>query len=54
MYSMYFQVQLVDCLPVLKDYVAAGRLFDYVINDLTAVPVGEDAQGGMTLNIIIY
>jgi len=41
-----WEVQLVDCLPVLKDYVAAGRLFDYVINDLTAVPVGEDAQGG--------
>ncbi|XP_030217976.1 spermine synthase [Gadus morhua] len=34
-----YQVLVEDCVPVLKKYVEEGRTFDYVINDLTAVPI---------------
>lgn len=34
-----------DCVPVLKKYVQEGRLFDYVINDLTAVPISTEPEG---------
>jgi len=42
-----YQVLIEDCIPVLKRYAKEGREFDYVINDLTAVPIstspGEDS-----------
>lgn len=35
-----------DCVPVLKTYAAEGRVFDYVINDLTAVPISTSPEEG--------
>uniref|UniRef100_A0AAY5ESP1 PABS domain-containing protein n=1 Tax=Electrophorus electricus TaxID=8005 RepID=A0AAY5ESP1_ELEEL len=34
-----YEVLVEDCVPVLKKFVEEGRTFDYVINDLTAVPI---------------
>ena len=36
-----------DCVPVLKQYVKEEKQFDYVINDLTAVPVTKEPTGMM-------
>jgi spermine synthase len=35
-----------DCVPVLKKYVEEGKTFDYVINDLTAVPISTAPEEG--------
>uniref|UniRef100_A0A3B4TQC6 Spermine synthase n=1 Tax=Seriola dumerili TaxID=41447 RepID=A0A3B4TQC6_SERDU len=37
-----------DCVPVLKKYVQEGRMFDYVINDLTAVPISTEPEEDST------
>ncbi|KAM3600920.1 uncharacterized protein V6R79_004567 [Siganus canaliculatus] len=37
-----------DCVPVLKRYVQEGRMFDYVINDLTAVPISTEPEEDST------
>uniref|UniRef100_A0A3B3TXP8 Spermine synthase n=1 Tax=Poecilia latipinna TaxID=48699 RepID=A0A3B3TXP8_9TELE len=34
-----YQILIEDCVPLLKKYVQEGRTFDYVINDLTAIPI---------------
>ncbi|XP_062867265.1 spermine synthase isoform X2 [Trichomycterus rosablanca] len=34
-----YEVLVQDCVPVLKKFVEEGRMFDFVINDLTAVPI---------------
>jgi len=34
-----------DCIKHLKQYTAQGRKFDYVINDLTAVPISTEPVG---------
>uniref|UniRef100_UPI00358E9933 spermine synthase-like n=1 Tax=Myxine glutinosa TaxID=7769 RepID=UPI00358E9933 len=34
-----YEIIVGDCVPVLQKYVADDRKFDYVINDLTAVPL---------------
>lgn len=39
------QILVEDCVPVLKKYVLEGRVFDYVINDLTAVPISTEPEG---------
>lgn len=39
------QILVEDCVPVLKKYVQEGRMFDYVINDLTAVPISTEPEG---------
>ena len=41
------QVLVEDCVPVLKKYVEEGRTFDYVINDLTAVPISTLPEEGV-------
>lgn len=41
-----FQVLVEDCVPVLKKYVEEGKTFDYVINDLTAVPISTAPEEG--------
>lgn len=38
-------------MPVLKKYVQEGRMFDYVINDLTAVPISTEPEEGLSLFI---
>ena len=39
------QVIIDDCVPILKKYVAEGKQFDYVINDLTAIPCTTEPIG---------
>lgn len=43
-----YQVLVEDCVPVLKKYVQEGRTFDYVINDLTAVPISTSPEEDST------
>ena len=41
-----WKVLVEDCIPVLKRYAKEGREFDYVINDLTAVPISTSPEEG--------
>ncbi|KAK3524363.1 hypothetical protein QTP70_028037 [Hemibagrus guttatus] len=34
-----YEVLVEDCVPILKKFVEEGKTFDYVINDLTAIPI---------------
>lgn len=43
-----YQILVEDCVPVLKKYVQEGRMFDYVINDLTAVPISTEPEEDST------
>ncbi|EHB09894.1 Spermine synthase [Heterocephalus glaber] len=43
-----YQVLIEDCIPVLKGYAKEGREFDYVINDLTAVPISTSPEEDST------
>lgn len=45
-----FQVLIEDCVPVLKKYVEQGRTFDYVINDLTAIPISTEPEEGLCIH----
>ncbi|EDV20575.1 uncharacterized protein TRIADDRAFT_31833, partial [Trichoplax adhaerens] len=40
-----YKVIVEDCVPILKKYASEGKVFDYVINDLTAIPVSTTPQG---------
>ena len=39
------QVLIEDCVPVLHKYKCEGKMFDYVINDLTAIPCTNEPVG---------
>ncbi|KAH0624737.1 hypothetical protein JD844_032489 [Phrynosoma platyrhinos] len=41
-------VLIEDCIPVLKRYAKEERMFDYVINDLTAVPISTSPEEDST------
>ncbi|XP_069060838.1 spermine synthase isoform X1 [Pleurodeles waltl] len=43
-----YQVLVEDCIPVLKRYAKEGRTFDFVINDLTAVPISTSHEKDCT------
>ncbi|KAL7983715.1 hypothetical protein Chor_000591 [Crotalus horridus] len=43
-----YQVLIEDCIPVLKRYAKEERMFDYVINDLTAVPISTSPEEDST------
>ncbi|XP_076024686.1 spermine synthase [Genypterus blacodes] len=43
-----YQILVEDCVPILKKYVQEGRTFDYVINDLTAVPISTQVEEDST------
>ncbi|KAM7374309.1 hypothetical protein PAMP_006975 [Pampus punctatissimus] len=43
-----YQILVEDCVPVLKKYVQEGRTFDYIINDLTAVPISTEPEEDST------
>lgn len=52
-----YQVLIEDCIPVLKRYAKEGREFDYVINDLTAVPISTSPEEDSTwefLRLILH
>lgn len=38
-----YEVRVGDCIPSMKAYAAEGKVFDAVINDLTAIPVTTTA-----------
>lgn len=40
-----YKVIVDDCIPWLEKYVKEGTKFDYVINDLTAIPVTPEPVG---------
>lgn len=40
-----YKVLIEDCIPVLETYAKEGRQFDYVINDLTAIPITVEPRG---------
>ncbi|XP_042547529.1 spermine synthase-like [Dipodomys spectabilis] len=42
------QVLIEDCIPVLRRYAKEGREFDYVMNDLTAVPISTSPEEDST------
>ncbi|ELW67576.1 Spermine synthase [Tupaia chinensis] len=46
--KMVTMVLIEDCIPVLKRYAKEGREFDYVINDLTAVPISTSPEEDST------
>ncbi|CAB1315994.1 unnamed protein product [Coregonus sp. 'balchen'] len=46
--EMITMVLVEDCVPVLKKYVEEGKTFDYVINDLTAVPISTAPEEDST------
>ncbi|XP_058040501.1 spermine synthase isoform X2 [Ahaetulla prasina] len=43
-----YQVLIEDCIPVLKRYAKEERMFDYVINDLTAIPISTSPEEDST------
>uniref|UniRef100_A0A671QMT0 Spermine synthase-like n=1 Tax=Sinocyclocheilus anshuiensis TaxID=1608454 RepID=A0A671QMT0_9TELE len=43
-----YEVLVQDCVPVLKKFAEQGRTFDYVINDLTAVPISTAPEEDST------
>lgn len=40
-----YEIIVDDCVKYLESYVVAGKKFDYVINDLTAIPINTEAVG---------
>lgn len=34
-----FEIRIDDCVKAMKEYVKSGKTFDYIINDLTDIPV---------------
>ncbi|XP_017273597.1 spermine synthase [Kryptolebias marmoratus] len=42
-----YQILIEDCVPLLRKYVQEGRTFDYVINDLTAIPISTEPEDSM-------
>ncbi|XP_078617906.1 spermine synthase-like [Branchiostoma floridae x Branchiostoma japonicum] len=40
-----YEVLVEDCIPVLEKYVQEGTMFDFVINDLTAIPISTQPVG---------
>ncbi|XP_065143058.1 spermine synthase [Paramisgurnus dabryanus] len=44
----FYEILVQDCVPVLKKFAEQGRTFDYVINDLTAVPISTAPEEDST------
>ncbi|CAD5117318.1 DgyrCDS6104 [Dimorphilus gyrociliatus] len=42
-----YKVIVEDCVPWLEKFIKEGKKFDYVINDLTAIPVTPEPVGEM-------
>lgn len=42
-----YEVIVDDCVTYLEKYVAEGKKFDYIINDLTAIPVSTSPVGDL-------
>ena len=44
-WCLTLQIRIDDCVKALKEYVGNGRTFDYVINDLTDIPIAVSLHG---------
>ena len=54
-YRLSLQVRIDDCVKALKEYVENGRTFDYVINDLTDIPIAVSLHGkGLAVKTSYY
>ena len=42
---VFFKVHIGDCVKYLEQCIKEGTTFDYVINDLTAIPVTKEPRG---------
>ncbi|XP_030828505.1 spermine synthase-like [Strongylocentrotus purpuratus] len=40
-----YEVKVADCIPIMQQYIADGKMFDYIINDLTAIPITTEPRG---------
>ncbi|XP_070569097.1 spermine synthase-like [Ptychodera flava] len=40
-----YLVRVEDCIPAMEQYIKEGKQFDYVINDLTAIPITTEPRG---------
>ncbi|EDO44717.1 predicted protein [Nematostella vectensis] len=40
-----YEVIIGDCVEIMNKCINKGKLFDYVINDLTAIPITTEARG---------
>ncbi|XP_072178221.1 spermine synthase-like [Diadema setosum] len=40
-----YEVIVADCIPIMQKYIAEGKTFDFIINDLTAIPVTTEPRG---------
>eukprot|EP00117_Sycon_ciliatum_P007791 scpid39573/ scgid10753/ Spermine synthase; Spermidine aminopropyltransferase len=40
-----YKVRVEDCIPALKQHIESGNHFDFVINDLTAIPISTSPNG---------
>ena len=39
------QIIINDCVPVMKQFVERGEMFDYIIYDLTDIPIDTSDTG---------
>ncbi|KAL3062345.1 hypothetical protein OYC64_002201 [Pagothenia borchgrevinki] len=39
-----YKIIVSDCVPVLKKFIEEGNMFDYVINDLTGIPLSTEPE----------
>nr|XP_054752880.1 spermine synthase-like [Lytechinus pictus] len=40
-----YEVKVADCIPIMQQYITEGKMFDYIINDLTAIPITTEPRG---------
>uniref|UniRef100_H2ZBL6 PABS domain-containing protein n=1 Tax=Ciona savignyi TaxID=51511 RepID=H2ZBL6_CIOSA len=40
-----YKVIIGDCVEYLKEYISKGQKFDYIINDLTDIPISDEPVG---------
>ena len=43
--SSLVQVIVADCIPIMQKYISDGKMFDYIVNDLTAIPITTEPRG---------
>lgn len=43
------QIRIDDCVKAMKEYVEQRKTFDYVINDLTDIPISVSLHGKFTV-----
>lgn len=44
-----YEIKIGDCIPIIRSYIDRGLLFDYIISDLTDVPICPEPIGEWVL-----